>query len=193
MAFIAPLIFQSFTFHAGIAAFNALVSVVSLPTQLDTFTCRRGIVFKQIGQDLVDHNHQKRLGDPIFLKPYGVVKPGNFKFEDSGYEYSPQGQDEVTLFDLVGAFRKMLEKRNKKLVVHRVDEVNVTIEDRIDYIMGKLSKVNEIIFSKLFDPKDPKIVWIVTFIALLEMTKNKMVRPVQANAFDEITLVKVNG
>ncbi len=139
--------------------------------------------FKDVAEDLAEHeNYASQL-----------YRRGSFKFEENGYTALQEEGSTASLFDLVAAFRKLLNERNKKFVVHRVEEVSVTVEERIAFISEKILEKSEIKFSTLFDERDPKMVWIVTFIAILEMTKRRMIRPIQNNAFEEILLVNLNG
>ena len=116
---------------------------------------------------------------------------GSFKFEENGFEDLLQGAD-VTLFDLVAAFRTLLSQA-KKVSVHRVSEINVTLEDRIEYLQRILDKKAHVRFVELFDRDDDKIVWVVTFIALLELIKRRVIKAIQNRPFEELLLVRVNG
>lgn len=117
---------------------------------------------------------------------------GAFKYEKNGFEREYLSSTDVTLFDLVSAFKKIVEQ-SKKTSIHRVQVLNVTIEERIDYLLQKLDEENEIKFVDLFNLQDDKIVWIVTFIAVLELIKQQIIRAAQANPFDEIYIKRLNG
>ncbi len=77
---------------------------------------------------------------------------------------------EVTLFDLVGAFRKVMEDL-KKHITYRIERETVTLEEKIALIRTKLVSKSEILFTELFDSVTSRIDIIVTFLALLEMVK----------------------
>jgi segregation and condensation protein A len=117
---------------------------------------------------------------------------GTFSMERAGLEEEMMITSEVTLFDLVAAFKKLVEQ-SKKITVHRVRVISVTLEERIEFIRKILSERQEIAFTAIFKPEDDKIVWIVTFIAILEMIRQHAVRAVQAKPFDEIMLQRLNG
>lgn len=76
----------------------------------------------------------------------------------------------ITLFDLVKAFRKVLMDKPKP-VVHEIKKIPVTIDEQIDYIMSNLDENGEIHFLALVQQMEEKIRIIVTFIALLELIK----------------------
>jgi segregation and condensation protein A len=117
---------------------------------------------------------------------------GSFKLEKSTYddEYMPTG--DVNLFDLVSAFKKIVEK-TKKVTIHRVELLNVSLEDRIKFLQEKLNEVKEIKFIDLFDVNDDKLVLVVTFIGILELIKQKYIKITQSNPFDDIYLQRLNG
>ena len=117
---------------------------------------------------------------------------GAFKYEKNGFDREYLSSSDVTLVDLVVAFKKIVEQ-SKKTSIHRVQVLSVTIEERIEYILQKLDGVQEIKFVELFDLHDDKIVWIVTFIAILELIKQQIIRASQANPFEEICIKKLNG
>ena len=117
---------------------------------------------------------------------------GSFKIEDNGFDEQVMESSEVSLFDLVKAFKTMMKQR-KKVTVHHIREINVSLEERIEFIHKAMEKSDRIPFTSLFNSDDDKIVWIVTFIALLELVKHKFIHVIQNNPFDEIELLKING
>jgi segregation and condensation protein A len=117
---------------------------------------------------------------------------GTFAIERAGLEEEMLISSDVTLFDLIAAFKRLVEQ-SKKVTVHHVIVINVTLEERIEYIQKMLADRNEIEFSALFRIEDDKIVWIVTFIALLEMIKQHFIRAIQPKPFDEIIMQKIDG
>ena len=77
---------------------------------------------------------------------------------------------EVTVFDLFGAFKKVLEEL-KKQVNYRVELEPVSLDDRIQLIRGKLLGNKEMLFTELFEGGFDKISIIVTFLAILELVR----------------------
>jgi segregation and condensation protein A len=117
---------------------------------------------------------------------------GTFAIERAGLEEEMLVSSDVTLFDLIAAFKRLVEQ-SKKVTIHRVVVINVTLEERIEYIQKILAERAEIEFPALFRAEDDKIVWIVTFIALLEMIKQHFIRAIQPKPFDVIIMQKING
>ncbi|HPG39871.1 MAG TPA: segregation/condensation protein A [bacterium] len=118
---------------------------------------------------------------------------GSFKIESPGFaDELVDERADVSLFDLVTAFKTIVEK-NKKVVVHRVRMLNVNLEERIEFVISRIKEYGEINFTALFEPTDDKLVWIVTFIAILELVKNQVIMALQSETFGEIILRMLDG
>lgn len=93
---------------------------------------------------------------------------------------------DITLDDLVDAFQKFLErKKDSKPLATKVTENEITVSSRrsdIKMILGKGKKVS---FFKLF-PVYTKEYVVATFLAVLEMVKNKEIIITQNDTFDDI-------
>ncbi len=138
--------------------------------------------FKDVAEEFKSIEEQERL----------QYARGRYKFVDDGIDYSSDSSDQASIFDLIAAFRRLLVER-KQTPVHRVEEISVTLDDRIHFIREQLDQTKKIRFDKLFKKEDTKIVWVVTFIAILELMKQKWLRTEQENPFDVIYLMRRNG
>lgn len=93
---------------------------------------------------------------------------------------------DVTLDDLVDAFQKFLErKKESKPLTTKVTENEITVSSRRSDIKMLLSKGKKISFFKLF-PVYTKEYVVATFLAVLEMVKNKEIIITQNDTFDDI-------
>lgn len=77
---------------------------------------------------------------------------------------------ELTVFDLLGAFKKVFDEL-KKQVSYRISKESVTVEDKIEIIRSNLSSRGEVLFTELFEGDFSKLDIIVTFLAVLEMVR----------------------
>ncbi len=94
--------------------------------------------------------------------------------------------ENVTLDDLVEAFEKFLERVDLEKPIHtKVTKKELSVEERITNIKNKFKKEKRINFFDLFDVKTKEYV-VVTFLAILEMAKNKELFIYQDNNFDNI-------
>jgi segregation and condensation protein A len=105
----------------------------------------------------------------------------------AGEEYEPEL--EVDLFSLIAAFRTVLERAKQRPRVALPAE-QVPIETRIEQLLARLSETEACGFEDLFDDVSDKGDLIVTFLALLEMIRLKVIRVFQAGSFGPIRIYK---
>jgi segregation and condensation protein A len=96
---------------------------------------------------------------------------------------------DVDLFSLLAAFRGVLERAKHRPKVILPPE-QVSIESRIEVLLTRLSETEACGFEDLFGDVTNRGDLIVTFLALLEMIRLKLVRIFQAGAFGEIRVYK---
>ena len=101
----------------------------------------------------------------------------------------PEPEVEVDLFSLITAFRTVLQRAKQRPVV-RVPGEQIPIELRIEQLLDRLSETEACGFVDLFDDTAGRAGMIVTFLALLEMIRLKLIRVFQAGAFGEIRVYK---
>ena len=105
-----------------------------------------------------------------------------------GADYEPEL--EVDLFSLMTAFKGVLERASRKPRMVIPPE-QISIEDRIHQLLSRLSETDACGFDDLFaDGDGSKPFLIVTFLALLEMIRLKLVRAFQAGGTGEIRVYK---
>ncbi len=100
---------------------------------------------------------------------------------------------EIPLFSLLDAFAKLLERR-KLTASHEVTTERVSIAERITEIVDRLKLRRTATFEELFEGDRTRMDMVVTFLALLEMTRLRMTRLYQTGALDplHVTLVLVD-
>jgi segregation and condensation protein A len=96
---------------------------------------------------------------------------------------------EVDLFSLLAAFRGVLERARHRPRVYLPPE-QVSIESRIEVLLTRLSETEACGFEDLFGDVAGRADMIVTFLALLEMIRLKMVRIFQSGPFGAIRVYK---
>ena len=106
----------------------------------------------------------------------------------SGDPFEPEL--DVDLFSLLTAFRGVLERASRRPpMVLPPDQVS--IEDRIAQLLARLSETEACGFEELFTDGDgSRPFMIVTFLALLEMIRLKLVRVFQSAGFGPIRVYK---
>jgi segregation and condensation protein A len=84
----------------------------------------------------------------------------------------------VGLFELIDAFQKILTNLSPD---HRVDMATdrISVKERINQLIDLLEEKNSVTFDELFQGAAQKSDLIVTFLAILEMTKLSLITVVQ--------------
>ena len=102
---------------------------------------------------------------------------------------APEPEIEVDLFSLMAAFRQVLERaRSRPRVILPPEQI--PIETRIEQLLARLSETDACGFDELFADVQTRGGMIVTFLALLEMIRLKMVRVFQQGNFGPIRVYK---
>jgi segregation and condensation protein A len=115
------------------------------------------------------------------------------QFFEADAKNDPNPMDELahlTLFDLLAAFSRALKKAPKTPEPHRIEREPVTIEEQSALIMALFQYRDEIPFSELIEGAERSTI-VVTFLALLEMMRNRHLKAMQHEQFGEIILYKI--
>jgi segregation and condensation protein A len=96
---------------------------------------------------------------------------------------------DADLFSLLSAFQALVErvKHRPKVLLPRAQ---IPVEVRIDQLLRRLSETEACGFEDLFADVDDREGLIVTFLALLEMIRLKLVRVFQSGSFGPIRVYK---
>ena len=105
----------------------------------------------------------------------------------AGEDFEPEV--EVDLFTLLTAFQAVVQRAKERPKVLLPPE-QLSMEARIDQLLARLSETDACGFEGLFDDAHDRAGFIVTFLALLEMIRLKLVRVFQSGAFGPIRVYK---
>ena len=97
---------------------------------------------------------------------------------------------DVTLFDLIAAFKYVVDRMPRKHV-HEINKLNVTLEEQIEYILAYFKEKVEATFIEIVSKMEEKVRIVVTFIALLELIKQRQIGVRQVDPYGEIVIVKL--
>lgn len=95
----------------------------------------------------------------------------------------------ASLFDLIKAFNRVIDRSKEKNLRHVVDVEPITIEEKSNEILSRLNKKKRISFFSLCE-NIIKIEVIVTFLSLLELIKQKRIFIMQKENFDDIIIAQ---
>ena len=101
-------------------------------------------------------------------------------------------KQEVSIFDLINAFRKVLKRlESKREDLREIFEENFTVSDKIEHIMVITRREVPVAFSELFASAASRTEIAVTFLALLELIRLKQLRVLQQEPFSEILISRM--
>ncbi len=128
------------------------------------------------------------LHDHEMLRSAQWIRPDSSVIAAAGEAYEPEL--EVDLFGLLTAFRGVLDRANRRPPMV-VPPERISIEQRMDQLIAGLSETESCGFENLFTEGDSsRSFLIVTFLAILEMIRLKLVRVFQSGAFGPIRVYK---
>ena len=102
---------------------------------------------------------------------------------------APEPEIEVDLFSLISAFRAVVERARQRPKIYLPTE-QISIEHRIEQLLARLSETEACGFDDLFADMQSRAGMIVTFLALLEMIRLKLIRVFQSGGTGGIRVYK---
>jgi segregation and condensation protein A len=126
-------------------------------------------------------HEREQLRAAQWLRPDGRVA------ELAGDDYEPEL--EVDLFSLMNAFQAVVDRLKLRPKVLLPPE-EIPVEVRIEQLLARLSETEALGFEDLFSDIEDRRGMIVTFLALLEMIRLKLVRVFQSGSFGPIRVYK---
>ncbi|ATD55168.1 segregation/condensation protein A [Clostridium chauvoei] len=104
----------------------------------------------------------------------------------------------VTLLDLYKLYNELLEnyrlKQNRENVIQKKIFVDrYKLEDKMQYVLDKLNSVKVFEFNDFIKESECKMETVVTFLALLELIKLRMIKVFQDNSFGNILIKRRNN
>ena len=114
-------------------------------------------------------------------------RPDGRVAEMAGDDYEPEL--EVDLFSLITAFQAVVDRAKYRPKVLLPPE-EIPVEVRIDQLLSRLSETEACGFDDLFGDVNDRAGLILTFLALLEMIRLKLVRVFQSGSFGPIRVYK---
>lgn len=116
-----------------------------------------------------------------------------FRFQGSGPSFSPPLKLNIDILhnkflDLLEILRNELERRDKEKLVVESLEAKISIDDKISSIKDLLLKKFKLNFSHLLSRAKSRTEVIVSFLAVLELAKQKELYFEQDELFSDITI-----
>ena len=157
------------------------------PTQEDTQEDPRDALMRRLLE------HQKFKAAAELLHERETIRSAQVGRPDGAVrdrtDHPPEPELEVDLVSLLTAFRGVLERAKHRVAVPLPPE-QIPIEVRIEQLLMRLSETEACGFEELFADVHDKGGLIVTFLALLEMIRLKLIRVFQSGTFGPIRVYK---
>lgn len=88
---------------------------------------------------------------------------------------SGEALQDVTMFDLMTAFNKVLRDIKKQDAIHHVEKIEHTIEEQTEYVLNRLQEKGRTAFRTFCMELKSRAKIVVTFLAVLEMLKESQI------------------
>jgi segregation and condensation protein A len=144
---------------------------------------RRLLEFQRYKEAAGILHQQAQIRAATFVRPDAALPP----FDEAGEEMLEAG-----LFDLIAAFKEMLDRR-RVLLAHEVEALGKTVEERMQELLALVREGQSLDFVELFAGESTKADMIVTFLALLELVRLKQIRVYQRGLFGPIRVFRPVG
>lgn len=135
----------------------------------------------ELVQRLLEYKRYKEMGG----KMKGIAEDAQKQYyrgnneadqvQKQSRQVSGEALQDVTMFHLMAAFKKVLVDIKKQNAVHRVEKVQVTIEQQTAHIIEHLRKKGRSSFRQICAMLTTKVKVVVTFLAMLEMLKEQQI------------------
>ncbi len=132
----------------------------------------------ELVQKLLEYKRYKEMAEKLTVideesrKKYfrGYPEADNVEKQATG-----EALKDVTIFDLMTAFQKVLADIKRQNSYHRVEKVEITVEEQAEFVLNLLQEQGRTSFRKLCLELGNKIKVVVTFLSILEMLKEQQI------------------
>lgn len=95
--------------------------------------------------------------------------------------------ERVSLFDLLSAFRRVLERFPEE-GVHVVKVEKISVQEKMNMLLDCLRRSTRVVFQTIFEGVSSRMDIVVTFLALLELIKIRAIRATQEDRVGPIVI-----
>jgi segregation and condensation protein A len=121
--------------------------------------------YKEMSEKMADMDEETRKH---YMRGYPEA-------DDVEQQATGEALQDVTMFDLIAAFKKVLQDIERKNIVHHVEKVSTTVEEQAEFVLERLQEGGRQTFMEVCATLKNKIYVVVTFLAVLEMIKEQQI------------------
>jgi len=132
----------------------------------------------ELVQRLLEYKRYKEMAEKLSVIDEETRQKyfrGNIEEDEVDKQASGEALKDVTLFDLMGAFRKVLADIKKQNTYHRIEKVGTSVEEQTEFIHSLLRSRGKTSFRSICIEAGSRIFIVVTFLAVLEMLKEQQI------------------
>lgn len=133
---------------------------------------------------LQEYERFKKVAEDINELPRMYRDTFGVSVMQSEYEYE-RPQPNIDLKDVLFAFREVMQ-RAQMFASHHIQREPLSVRERMSRILTMLNVEDFVEFNRFFDAKEGRSGAIVTFLALLELIKDRVIELVQSEHFAPI-------
>ncbi len=141
---------------------------------------RRLLEYKQFKDAALSLEQKEALWSQVHTRPAEAASGAPADDEPLLFDFH--------LFDLLSALKDVMSRVPDANFEITAESVSIT--DKISHILGRLEAADSVLFSDLFEGSASRLQVIVTFMALLELMKTRVVKVMQVERFGAIRLMK---
>ncbi|MCK5832223.1 segregation/condensation protein A [bacterium] len=138
---------------------------------------------------LVEYKLYKKVSDKLFKfreEQENLFPKGSYPDSKDPSNYTVEELASVDLYSLFRSAWEMLKREN--LILPGYESGELDVEERMNEIRSMLTKRKKARFLDLFDGPITIMIFVATFIALLELVREKVVKIHQRDSFSDIWL-----
>ncbi|MDP3939301.1 MAG: segregation/condensation protein A, partial [Deltaproteobacteria bacterium] len=142
-------------------------------------------------RQLLEYERFKEAAGELEARPqlYREVFPRLAEVADTKLPLDEEPLAEVSVFELMDAFRRVWERAPKESV-HEIFGEKVTLRDKIHELLERLESNDSMTFEELLEPAGSRQALVITFLAILELTRLRIVRIFQVVRYGMIRVQK---
>jgi segregation and condensation protein A len=132
----------------------------------------------ELVQKLLEYKRYKEMAEKMVVIDEETRKKyyrGYFDEDEVDKQASGEALKDVTLFDLMAAFQKVLTDIKRQKSYHRVERVSHNIEEQTEFVLRSLQEKGRLSFIQICETFTSKMAVVVTFLAVLEMLKEQQI------------------
>ena len=104
------------------------------------------------------------------------------------FERDPSVKAEASIFDLVNAVTNILKRFSEKEDLREIFEDKWSVSEKIELLRHRISQTTRLKFSEMFADATSRTEVVVTFLAMLELIRMKVLVALQSEDFGDIEL-----